>query len=78
MLISATLTIFGTKEKPLRQALKGVCYESRSQKRRQESEAHDKQEESPSSDKEDNNDDDDEPEGAFARIKLLKQKKTKK
>ena len=71
--ILATSTIFGTQEKPLRQALKGVYYESRSQKRRCESAACDKQEESPSSDNEEDDDDDgDEPEGAFTRIKPLK------
>ena len=72
MLILATLTIFGTEEKPLRQALKGVHFQSRSQKRRRESAVHDKQEELPSSDdKEDDDDnDDDEPEGAFVRYRV--------
>ena len=77
VLILATSTLFGTQEKPLRQALKGVHYESRSQKRRCESVAHDKQEDTPSSEDKESNDDDDEPEGAFTKIKLLKCKKKK-
>ena len=76
--ILVTLTLFGTQEKPLRKALKGVCYESTSQKRRCESAAHGKQEDTPcSEDEESNDDDDDKLEGAFTRIKPLKCKKKK-
>ena len=74
--ISATLTVFGTQEKLLWQAMKAVNYESRSQKWRWESGAHDKEDLS-SSDEEDDNDDDDELEGAFAKIKPLRQNKQK-
>ena len=72
----ATSKLFGTQEKPLHQALKGVCYESGSQKCRWEDAAHDKQEDSSSSEEMDDNDDD-EDEGAVARIKLLKKKHKK-
>ena len=71
------MTIFGTQEKQLGQALKGVWYESGLQKQRQESAAHDKDEELYSSEEEDDNDSDDE-EGAFAKIQPLRQKKYKK
>ena len=74
--ITATSKLFGTQEKPLCQALKGVHYESGSQKCRREDAAHDKQEDSSSSEEMDDNDDD-EDEGAVARIKLLKKKPKK-
>ena len=45
--IMATSKLFGTQEKPLCQALKGVCYESGLQKCRWEDAACDKQEDSP-------------------------------
>ena len=73
----ATSKLFGTQEKPLCQALKGVCYESGSQKCRQEDAAHDKQEDSSSSEEMDDDDDDNEDEGAVTRIKLLKKKHKK-
>ena len=77
--IVATLTVFGSQKKMLRQALKGVWYELGSQKGRQESVACDKQEnESSSSEEGDDNDNDDNQEGVFAKIKLLRQKKHKK
>ena len=57
------------------QALKGVHYESGSQKCRQEDAAHDKQEDSSSSEKKD--DDEEEDEGAVTRIKPLKKKHKK-
>ena len=78
MSISATLTVFGTQEKPLWQALKGVQYELGPQKWGQESAAHDKQEDESSSSEEEEEEDDDDQEGAFAKIKLLRQKKHKK
>ena len=72
----ATSELFGTQEKPLHQALKGVGYESGSQKLRQEDAACDKQEDSSSSEETDD-DDDDEDEGAVTRIKPLKKKPKK-
>ena len=75
--IMATSKLFGTKEKLLHQALKGVHYESGSQKCRWENAAHDKQEDSSSSNKTDDKDDDDDEEGAVARIELLKKKHKK-
>ena len=65
--ITATSKVFGTQEKPLHQALKGVHYESSSQKKtRWEDAAHDNQEDSSSSEE---TDDDDDKEGAVTRIK---------
>ena len=75
--ITATSKVFGTQEKPLHQALKGVHYESSSQKCRQEDAAHDKQEDSSSSEETDDYDDDDDDEGPVARIKPLKKKHKK-
>ena len=72
----ATLKLFGTPEKPLYQALKGVHYESGSQKCRWEDAACDKQEDSWSCEEMDD-DDDNEDEGAVTRIKLLKKKPKK-
>ena len=71
--------MFDTQKKPLHQALKGVCYESGSQKCRWEDAAHDKQEDSSSSKETDDNDDndDDDEEGAVARIKMFKKKHKK-
>ena len=69
----ATSKLFGAREKLLCQALKGVHYESGSQKCRWEDAAHDKQEDSSSSE-ETNDDDEEEDEGAVARKKLLKKK----
>ena len=74
--IMATSKLFGTQEKPLHQALKGVCYESSAQKCRREDAAHDKQEDSSSSEETNDKEDDDE-EGAVTRIKLLKKKHKK-
>ena len=75
--IMATSKVFGTQEKPLHQALKGVCYESSSQKHRQEDAAHDKQEDSSSSEETDDNNDDDDDDDAVTRIKPLKKKHKK-
>ena len=66
--IVQTAKLFGTQEKPFCQALKGVHYESSTQKCRCLDTAHDKEEESPSSETED---DDDEDEGAVTKIKPL-------
>ena len=70
--ITQTAKLFGTQEKPFHQALKGVCYESGTQKRRHLDAAHDKEEDSPSSETED---DDDEDEGAVTKIKPLNKHK---
>ena len=70
--IMATSKLFGTQEKPLCQALKGVHYESGLQKCRQEDAAHDKQEDSSSSEETDDDD-----EGAVTRKKTLKKKHKK-
>ena len=68
-----TAKLFGTQEKPFHQALKGVHYESCTQKCRHLDAPHDKEEESPSSETEDDDDDDDdEDEGAVTKIKPLK------
>ena len=74
--IMATSKLFGIQEKPLCKALKGVCYESGSQKHRREDAAHDKPQDSSSSEGMDD-DDDNEDEGAVTRIKLLKKKPKK-
>ena len=66
--------LFATQEKPFHQALKGVCYESGTQKCRHLDAAHDKEEESPSSETEDDYDDD-KDEGAVAKMKPLKKHK---
>ena len=58
---------FATQEKPFCQTLKGVHYESGTQKCRRLDAACDKEEESPSSD-----DDDDEDEGVVTKMKPLK------
>ena len=69
--IAQTAKLFSTQEKPFHQALKGVCYESSTQKCRHLDATHGKKEESSSSETEDNADDDDNKDkGAFARIKL--------
>ena len=68
--ITQTAKLFGTQEKPFCQALKGVQYESGTQKCRCLDAACDKKEESSSSETDDN--DDDEDKGAFTRIKPLK------
>ena len=70
--IAQTAKLFATQEKPFHQALKGVCYESGTQKCRHLGAAHDKEEESPSSETED---DDDKDEGAVAKMKPLKKHK---
>ena len=72
--ITQTAKLFATQEKPFHQALKGVHYESSSQKCRCLDAACDKEEESPSSETEDDDDDDDddEDEGAVAKMKPLK------
>ena len=75
--ITATSKLFGTQEKLLLQALKGVHYESGLQKCRWEDAAHDKQEDSSSSGETNDDDDDDNDEGAVTRIKLLKKKHKK-
>ena len=71
--IAQTAKLFGTQEKPFHEALKGVCYESGTQKCRHLDAAHNKEEESPSSETED--DDDDDNEGAVTKIKPLKNHK---
>ena len=70
--ITQRAKLFGTQEKPFHQALKGVCYESSTQKCRCLDAAHDKEEESSSSE---TKDDDDEDEGAVTQIKPLKKHK---
>ena len=70
--IAQTAKLFATQEKPFHQALKGVHYESSTQKCRCLDAAHDKEEESPSSETEDDDDDDDEDEGAVTKMKPLK------
>ena len=72
--ITSTSKVFGTQEKPLHPALKGVHYESSSQKCRQEDAAHDKLEDCSSSEE---TDDDDDDEGAVTRIKPLEKKHKK-
>ena len=74
--ITATSELFGTQEKLLCQALKGVHYESGTQKCRWEDAGHDKQEDSSSSEETDDEDDDDDKEGAVTGIKLWKVPKT--
>ena len=73
--ITATSKLFGTQEKLLCQALKGVHYESGMQKHRWEDAVHDKQDDSSSS--EETDDEDDDEEGGVTRIKLLKKKHKK-
>ena len=73
----ATSKLFGAREKLLCQALKGVHYESGSQKCRWEDAAHDKQEDSSSSEETNDDDEEDDDEGAVARKKLLKKKPKK-
>ena len=70
--IVQTAKLFGTQEKLFCQALKGVCYESGTQKCRHLDAAHDKEEESSCETKDD---DDGEDEGAVTRIKPLKKHK---
>ena len=72
--IAAMSQLFGTQEKSLWQALKGVKYESGTQKCRWESATHNDKE---SSSSEEDDDDGDEPEGVLAKIKPLKHKKKK-
>ena len=67
--IVQTAKLFATQEKPFHQALKGVHYESSTQKCTHLDAAHDKEEESPSSE---TKDDDDEDKGAVAKMKPLK------
>ena len=64
-----------TQEKLFCQALKGVHYESGTQKCRHLDAAHDKEEESSSSETEDDDDNDDEDEGAVTKMKPLKKHK---
>ena len=66
-----TAKLFVTQEKPFCQALKGVHYESSTQKCRYLDAAHDKEEESPFSETEDN----DEDEGAGTKMKPFKKHK---
>ena len=66
--------LFATQKKPFHQALKGVHYESGTQKCRHLDTAHDKEEESPSSETE-GDDDDDKDEGAVTKMKPLKKHK---
>ena len=63
--ITQTAKLFATQEKPFHQALKGVYYESGTQKCRHFDAAHDKEEESSSSETEDNDDDDAEDESVM-------------
>ena len=67
--IVQTAILFATQEKPFCQALKGVHYESGTQKHQHLDAAHDKEEETSSSETED---DDDKDEGAVAKMKPLK------
>ena len=69
--IMTTSKVFGTLEKLLCQALKGVHYKFSTQKHRQEDVAYDKQEDSSSSEE---TDDEDDEKGAVTKIKLLKKK----
>ena len=73
--IAQTAKLFATQEKLFHQALKGVCYESSTQKCRCLDAAHDKEEESPSSETKDDDNDDDKDEGAVAKMKPLKKHK---
>ena len=76
--ITQTAKLFATQEKPFHQALKGVHYESGTQKCRHLDAACGKEEESPSSeteDDDDNDDNDDEDEGAVTMMKPLKKHK---
>ena len=73
--IVQTAKLFGTQKELFCQVLKGVHYESGTQKHRHSDAAHDKEEESSSSETEDNDDDDDKDEGAVTRIKPLKKHK---
>ena len=70
--IVQTAKLFATQEKPFHQALKGVHYESGSQKHQRLDAAHDKEEESSSSETKDDDDDDDKDEGAVTKMKPLK------
>ena len=70
-----TAKLFTTQKKLFHQALKGVHYESGTQKCRHLDAAHDKEEESPSSETKDNDDDDDKDEGAVTKTKSLKKQK---
>ena len=70
--ITQTAKLFATQEKPFHQALKGVHYESSTQKHQHLDTAHDKEEESSSSETEDDDDDDDKDKGAVAKTKPLK------
>ena len=70
--ISNTAKTYSVPEKKLRQGLKGVKYQSGSQRRRRESQGH-TPDESSSSESDDNDHDDS---ATFAKITLLK--KTKK
>ena len=69
--ISNTVKIYSVPEKKLRQGLKGVKYQSGSQKRRQESQGH-TQDKSSSSESDDNDDD---VSATLAKITLLKKAK---
>ena len=73
--ITQTAKLFATQEKLFHQALKGVCYESGTQKHRHLDAAHDKEDKSPFSETEDDDDDDDKNEGAVAKMKPLKKGK---
>ena len=69
--ITQTAKLFATQEKPFHQALKGVHYESSTQKHRCLDAACDKEEESTSSETKDNDDNDDKDEGAVTKTKPL-------
>ena len=70
-----TAKLFATQEKPFHQALKGVHYESSTQKCQCLDAAHEKEEETSSSETKEDDDDDDEDEGAVAKMKPLKKHK---
>ena len=70
--IAQTAKLFATQEKPFCQALRGVRYESGTQKHRCLDAAHDKEEESPSNETKDDDDNDDKDEGAVTKMKPLK------
>ena len=73
--IVQTAKLFATQKKPFHQAVKGVHYESGTQKCQHLDTAHDKEEESSSSETKDNDDNDDEDEGAVTKMKPLKKHK---
>ena len=70
-----TAKLFATQEKPFHQAVKGVHYESGTQKHRCLDTTHGKESSSSETEDDDDDDDDDEDEGAVTKIKPLKKHK---